>query len=156
MSKDYNNFLWLILTGTRCSNGKSVKIPVVDSYLMVLPPEQPSITLNGTPNLAREYEAFVQGIEPFSTVSILVNREQETEENQADDDEAENDDDTSSKLTTEHRLDSCSVQVYPPLNPDHEYFRLPVNFMEHLGVHYRETRDGLVIHGKSRSFNLRS
>lgn len=121
---------------------------------MVLAPEQPSITLNGTPNLAREYEAFVQGIELFSTVNVLVNHEPEP----SDDGEAAQDDDDNdeaeranaiNKLMNEHKLDTCTIQVYPPLNPDHEYFRLPLNYMEHLGVHFKETKDGIVIHGKS-------
>lgn len=46
------------------------------------------------------------------------------------------------------RLDSCSVQVYPPLNPDHERFQLPSYMMAHLGIHHRESKDGLVIYGK--------
>lgn len=127
----------------------------------MLPTEQPSIALNGTPNLAREYEAFVQGIELFSTVSILVNQEVDTE---VDDDEEEEteidstDDEPSAtainKLMFEHKLDNCNVQVYPPLNPDHEYFRLPTNFMAHLGIHHKETKKGIVIYGTSQTSRL--
>ena len=144
-----------------------MKVPAVDSYLVVLPPEQPSITLNGTSNLAREYESFIQGIELFSTVSLVVKNEPEViseaaEEDDWNDEKSKNsvDSDESSssndedrmndqriKLTEAKKLDSCTVQVYPPVNPDHEYFRLPVNYMSHLGVHYKETKDGLVIHG---------
>ena len=121
---------------------------------MVLPTEQPSIALNGTPNLAREYEAFMQGIELFSTVSILVNQEADNEDDEDDEEEADldsGDDDSSAtainKLLFEHKLDTCNIQVYPPLNPDHEYFRLPTNFMAHLGIHHKETKDGIVIYG---------
>lgn len=131
---------------------------------MVLPAEQPSIMLNGTPNLAREYEAFVQGIELFSTVNVLVNHEIEPEDGNGVADDTDNGDDADadadstgdqtartnavSKLMNEHKLDTCTIQVYPPLNPDHEYFRLPINYMEHLGVHFLETKDGIVVHGK--------
>ncbi len=141
---------------SRCSNGKSLKIPQIDSYVMVMPTDQPSIALNGTPNLAREYEAFMQGIELFSTVSILINQEADTEDDDNEDEETDIDssEDTSSannvnKLMSEHKLDTCNVQVYPPLNPDHEYFRLPTNFMTHLGIHHKETKDGIVIYGKA-------
>lgn len=48
------------------------------------------------------------------------------------------------------RLDSCSVQVYPPLNPDHEHFQLPSYMMAHLGIHHRESKDGLVIYGADK------
>lgn len=128
---------------------------------MVLPAEQPSILLNGTPNLAREYEAFVQGIELFSTVNVLVNHEIEPEDGDDDDggDGDSTDDQTErtnavSKLMSEHKLDTCTIQVYPPLNPDHEYFRLPINYMEHLGIHFMETKDGIVVHGKLELLEL--
>lgn len=176
----------------RCIDGKSMRIPSVDSYVMVLQADEPSITLNGTPNLAREYEAFLQGIQLFSTVSVNINRrsDQIEEMNQLnvvnannnnvnnngggsvssssngnDDDDIEgmvNDqasvednnvvtkkarESGNGKLISERKLDACMVQVYPPLNPDHEYFRLPVNFMAHLGVHHKETKDGILITG---------
>ena len=121
---------------------------------MVLSPEQPSITLNGTSNLAREYEAFVQGIELFSTVLIMVNHEPEPEEDEEmiDDVSANNEEakqyNEVYKLLNVHKLDSCIIQVYPPLNPDHEYFRLPISYMNHLGVRYKEGKDGIVIYGK--------
>lgn len=143
-----------------CSSGKTLKIPQVDSYVMVMPAEQPSISINGTPNLAREYESFMQGIELFSSISIYVNQENEADENDTDNDIDEatgnNDDDDQTddvpaginKLIGEHKLDSCNVQVYPPLNPDHEYFRVPSNMMEHLNIRHKETKDGIVIYGK--------
>lgn len=154
-------------TSIRCSNGKSLKVPSVDSYIMVLPPKQPLISLNGTPNLAREYEAFVQGIELFSTVSILINHEIEVED---DEDNNVNPDDIGdlssedsskptkevSKLANVHKLDTCSIQVYPPLNPDHEYFRLPNNFMNHLGVRFTESKDGIVINGADTVHNYQT
>ncbi|XP_054164903.1 calsyntenin-1-like isoform X2 [Oppia nitens] len=153
-----------ISTNIMCSNGKSLKIPQVDTYIMVMPTDQPSIILNGTPNLAREYEAFMQGIEPFSTVSILINQEADNDEDDDDNDDEEakldsTDDDSTAgntnidKLMSEHKLDTCNVQVYPPLNPDHEYFRLPNNFMSHLGIHHKETKDGIVIYGADSVHN---
>ena len=134
-----------------------MKIPQIDSYVMVMPAEQPSISINGTPNLAREYESFMQGIELFSSISIFVNQENESEENDSDKDidETNNTDDNDTdemptsvnKLIGEHKLDSCNIQVYPPLNPDHEYFRVPNNMMDYLDIHHRETKDGIVIYG---------
>lgn len=130
---------------------------------MVMPAEQPTIAINGTPNLAREYESFMQGIELFNSISIFVNQENdgdgeaETGDNEideaagADDGEDANGDSVPagmSKLMGEHKLDSCNIQVYPPLNPDHEYFRVPTNMMEHLEIRHKETKDGIVIYGK--------
>ena len=170
----------------RCINGKSIKVPSVYSYVVVLPPEQPSITLNGTSNIGHDYESFIQGIDLFSTVTISMNHEVEKDEitngnsngnsnnnnvasSSSSSSSSKNNDDDSDpnsssqedtdesnsnyngqKTSTmnEHKLDACSVQVYPPLNSDHEFFKLPVNFMDHLGVHYKQTKDGVVIHGK--------
>lgn len=107
---------------------------------MVLQPELPSITINGTPNLAREYEAFKQGIQLFASVSVLISQDQ-------DEEIALHGNLDASSNSLDHKLDSCSVQVYPPLNPDHEYFKLPDSLMTHLGIHYKENKDGLVIFG---------
>ena len=135
---------------TRCSGGKAIQVPNSYSHVVVLPPEQPRISLNGTANLAHEYESFMQGIELFSTVVVQVNHEAEQDDDSGDDspnDISDSRDETSAK-TSDHKLDACTVRVYPPLNADYESLRLPVNYMQHLGVHYKETRDGLVIHGK--------
>ena len=45
------------------------------------------------------------------------------------------------------KLDTCTIQVYPALNPEHEYFRLPVSYMNYLNVNYKQTQDGLIIYG---------
>lgn len=147
-----------------------------------MPADPPTILINGTPNLAREYESFMQGIELFSSISIFVN--QETEQANTDDDldndvddnnnnrggknlnensinNNNNDDDDDmtlmamnnvppsiAKLVGEHKLDSCIIKVYPPLNPDHEYFRLPNQMMLNLNIRNRETKDGIIIYGK--------
>jgi len=148
-----------VQTSIYCSNGKSLKIPQVDSYIMVLPSDQATISVNGTPNLAREYEAFIQGIELFSTVSLSVKHQpDEDDDDDADDDDNPESDDASTanninKLLDEPKLDTCTIQVYPPLNPDHEYFRLPSNFMAHLGVHHKETKDGITINGADTVHN---
>lgn len=147
-----------------------MKIPSVYSYVVVLPPEQPSITLNGTSNIGNDYESFIQGVDLFSTVTISMNHEiekdqvnnniQNSKNNDDDSDpnsssEQEDSDDSigqknsnNNNNNNEHKLDACTVQVYPPLNSDHEFFKLPVNYMDHLGVHYKQTKDGVVIHGK--------
>lgn len=122
----------------------------------------------GTSNLAREYDAFMQGIPLFSTVNLLINHEQpddyraaddtaaideagpngqpqksanvepDVDENlidsdlnsgnsepETDDDEQEANGDGQAKKTQPKRklplniskLDTCTIQVYPALNP---------------------------------------
>ena len=152
--------------------------------------------------MAREYDAFMQGIPLFSTVNLLINHEQPDDYRAADDtaaiddsngqtqksanvepdldenlidsdlnggnSEPETDDEngeenngdaqtsgSSSKKPQQKRkllpniskLDTCTIQVYPSLNPGHEYFRLPVSYMNYLNVNYKQTQDGLIIYG---------
>jgi len=56
----------------RCERGRPVKVPSVESYIMVLQPQQPSIDINGTGNMAREYEDFRLGVRVFTDVHITV------------------------------------------------------------------------------------
>ncbi|XP_046910255.2 calsyntenin 1 [Dermatophagoides farinae] len=148
-------------TWVTCSNGKKLKVPQVDTYVMVMPADPPTILINGTPNLAREYESFMQGIELFSSVSIYINQENENDNNESDNDIEDNNDEDEmnnvppsiAKLIGEHKLDSCSIKVYPPLNPDHEYFRLPNQMMQHLSIRYKEAKDGIIIYGADSVHN---
>lgn len=49
-----------------------MKVPPVESYIMVLQPQTPSIEINGTSNIAQEYEAFRTGVRVFADVHINV------------------------------------------------------------------------------------
>lgn len=56
----------------RCDGGRTVKVPNVESYVMVLPPQQPSLVINGTANLASDYHDFRQGVKVFPDVHVAV------------------------------------------------------------------------------------
>lgn len=47
----------------------------------------------------------------------------------------------------ERKLDSCTVSVYPSLNPDHETMTLPENMVSQLGITAKVNKDGAVITG---------
>jgi len=53
----------------------------------------------------------------------------------------------------ERKLDSCTVSVYPSLNPDHESITLPDNSMSHVGVTAKINKDGVVISGADLIYN---
>lgn len=61
-----------VLFSIRCDHGHPVKVPPVESYVMVLQPQQPSITINGTVNVARDYQDFRQGVHVFTDLHISV------------------------------------------------------------------------------------
>uniref|UniRef100_A0A646QFH4 Calsyntenin-1 n=1 Tax=Hemiscolopendra marginata TaxID=943146 RepID=A0A646QFH4_9MYRI len=138
-----------LYTSVTCTNGKTLKVPVVESYTMVLQPEQPTITINGTPNIACDYESCKKGIKIFQTISILVSQDEEEEEN----------DDISKQAgeipqgIIDHKLDSCTISVLPPLNSDLEYFTLPDHLMERLGIVYKQSKDGIIISGADMIYN---
>jgi hypothetical protein len=53
----------------------------------------------------------------------------------------------------EKKLDSCTVSVYPPLNPDHETLTLPENMMNQFGIVANVNRDGVVVSGADMIYN---
>ncbi|KAG1668104.1 Calsyntenin-1 [Nymphon striatum] len=126
-----------ISTLVMCTTGKVVKMPPVQSYVMVLQPEQPVITITGTQTQAKEYEEFQNGASLFSTINIYM---ADTEEELSESYESEEDE-------TGHNLDSCTVAVYPALKPDWEYFTVPEHALQQYGISFKLNSDGIVLQG---------
>lgn len=132
-----------LTTSVSCDNGHTVKIPAVESYVMVLQPQQPSITINGSSNVAREYHHFRAGVRIFPNLKITVDHDdKQREEN--------------SLNVPEPRLDSCIVSIYPSLNPDHEGLTLPEGRMQQFGILAKISKDGASITGSEliRNYEL--
>ena len=53
----------------------------------------------------------------------------------------------------EKQLDSCTVSVYPPLNPDHETVTLPENMLTQFGIVAKVNKDGVVVSGADMIYN---
>lgn len=64
----------------RCESGKTIKIIPSDSFVMVLPPQKPTIEINGTSNLPRDYEDFRLGVRVFSDVRITISSDRDDNE----------------------------------------------------------------------------
>lgn len=94
-----------LATSVTCDNGKAVKVPEAQTYIMVLRPQTPSIILNGTGNMARKYDDFRLGVRVLADVHI----------------------------GGEQKLDKCSLTIYPSLNPDHENLVVPEETVKRLG-----------------------
>uniref|UniRef100_T1J4B1 Cadherin domain-containing protein n=1 Tax=Strigamia maritima TaxID=126957 RepID=T1J4B1_STRMM len=127
-----------LFTSVLCSNGKTLKVPLTESYVMVLQPEQPTITINGSSNTACDYYECKKGVKVFESVSISVSRDK---------------DETTTRHAGEYKLDSCTVSVLPPLNLDLEYFILPEHHLSELGIVYKQNKDGVVLSGADMIFN---
>lgn len=133
-----------ITTQVTCDKGRSVKVPPVESYIMVLQPQTPTIEINGTANIAREYEDFRQGVRIFTDVHITVGTPSKHEKIWRQGEPVS---------VIEKKLDSCTVSVYPSLNPDHETMTLPENMVSQLGITAKVNKDGAVITGADIIYN---
>ncbi|CAH0599222.1 unnamed protein product [Chrysodeixis includens] len=128
-----------VATTITCDNGRIIKAKPAESYIMVLAPQTPSILLNGSEDLARDYAHFRAGLTVFPDLAVRVlaggNGHPLAEESQ--------------------KLDSCVVSVYPALNPDHEALalrdaaELPLRYDIRAAV----TRDGVILTGADTVHN---
>ncbi|XP_008486616.1 calsyntenin-1-like, partial [Diaphorina citri] len=123
----------------KCDHGHGLKVPPVDSYVSVLQPQQPSITLLGTGNIAREYTDFRAGVPIFTDLHINIAPANKFGE--------------VTSGVVEKRLDSCIVSVYPALNPDHETITLPENMLTQFGITARLSKDGATLSGSDIIYN---
>ncbi|XP_063219029.1 calsyntenin-1 [Bacillus rossius redtenbacheri] len=130
-------------TVVTCERGRPVKVPSVESYVMVLQPQQPSIEINGTGNIAREYEDFRLGVRVFTDVHITVGHAKGQKPWKHGEPVS----------VIEKQLDSCTVSVYPPLNPDHETVSLPENMLTQFGIIAKVNKDGVVVSGADKIYN---
>ena len=104
------------------SESRPLVIPSIQSYVTVLPPPRPGITVNGTGYVAREYADFRLGVRVFPDAKVTAG--------------------------SAARLDACAVSVYPSLNPDHESLGLPGDALRRFhSIAARVDRDGVVLSG---------
>ncbi|XP_059047113.1 calsyntenin-1 [Achroia grisella] len=120
-----------VATTVTCDNGRVLRARPADSYVMVLQPQVPSVLLNGTADLARDYATFRGGLRVFPDVSVGAGA---------------------------GRLDSCVVSVYPALNPDHEALSLPdaAGLPRRYDIRAAVTRDGVILSGADSVTNYQT
>ncbi|KAL7303254.1 hypothetical protein TKK_0004453 [Trichogramma kaykai] len=107
---------------------RPLTVPAVQSYVFVLPPPRPGITVNGTSYVAREYSDFRVGVRVFPDAKVTAG--------------------------SAARLDACAVSVYPSLNPDHETLSLPGDTLRRFhSISARVDRDGVVLSGADTPHN---
>lgn len=127
-----------VATTITCDNGRIIKARPAESYIMVLAPQTPSILLNGSEDLARDYAHFRAGLTVFPDLSVRVlagNSHPIAEARQ--------------------KLDSCVVSVYPALNPDHEALslRCAAELPQRYDIRAAVTRDGVILSGADTVHN---
>jgi len=127
-----------VITSLVCTNGKTVKIPVVDSYVMVRQPRYLHIQVNGTDNFSDDYEQLKTGVSVFPDIKIAAG----TDPQEMD-----------AGRSGSHKLDKCTVSVYPPLNPEHEELTLQERLLDDLQLRAKLSKDGLVVYGPGHPSN---
>ena len=86
-----------------CIDGTKRIVPSAVFGILVLSVPQPTITINGTVNISRVYEAFKREVRIFSDLIIAVCKG--TEEAKS-----------VSGLNMD-KVDKCTISVFPPFNP---------------------------------------
>uniref|UniRef100_A0A0K8SB61 Cadherin domain-containing protein n=1 Tax=Lygus hesperus TaxID=30085 RepID=A0A0K8SB61_LYGHE len=139
-----------LTTTIMCEHGRTVKVPNVESYVMVLPPQQPTLIINGSSNLASDYHDFRKGVHVFADVHISVSPPTSATSALKG---AKIEQPTSSAGAQERKLDSCVVTVYPSLNPDHETLAVPTTLMTQFGITAKLSKDGATLSGSNIIYN---
>uniref|UniRef100_A0A6A7FN01 Calsyntenin-1 n=1 Tax=Hirondellea gigas TaxID=1518452 RepID=A0A6A7FN01_9CRUS len=130
-----------IHTNILCGSGNGLRIASVSSQIVVMPPHQPAIIINGTANFAQEYQSFRAGLRIFPDVTVTL-AQQMLEEGSGGLPPLSSDFPNRSSEVSE-----CAVSVYPPLNPDHETLSLPDSLIRDLGLTSTVSRQGTTIAG---------
>lgn len=114
-----------ILTTVSCPNKKAIRLPSIDTYIMVtqnpaqthhkvmtdkpLTDEQkPQIIISGSQNHLVSYPDIKEGVKILANINISILSGSQINANL-------------------QKLDSCNVNVFPSLNPDHEEITLDNN-----------------------------
>ncbi|CAH0386209.1 unnamed protein product [Bemisia tabaci] len=128
-----------LTTSIICEHNHPLKIPPVESYVMVLQAQQPSITIVGTTSVAREYHDFRQGVRVFTDLHITMQPTISSWKH--------------SESIGDKKLDSCVVSVYPSLNPDHETMSIPDKVLTQLEISAKISKDGATLSGSDLLYN---
>lgn len=113
-----------ILTTISCPNKKAIRLPSMDSYIMVTQgqgtshkplvdkpvtdDQKPQILIAGSPNHLVSYPDIKEGVKIMANINISIL--------------------SGGQINPSlQKLDSCSVNVFPSLNPDHEEITLDNN-----------------------------
>ncbi|KAM7098450.1 calsyntenin-1 isoform 3-T3 [Molossus nigricans] len=141
----------LRLTSTvKCFNEAAcAPVPPVDSYVMVLQPEEPKISLSGVHHFARAASEFEssEGVFLFPELRIISTITREVEPNG----EGDEDPTVQESLVSEeivHDLDTCEVTVQgEELNPEQESLEVDMARLQHKGMEVSSSDLGVIFTG---------
>nr|KAF6504422.1 calsyntenin 1 [Rousettus aegyptiacus] len=134
----------------RCFNEAAcISVPLVDSSVMVLQPEEPKISLSGVHHFARAASEFesAEGVFLFPELRIISTITREVEP----DGEGDEDPTVQESLVSEevvHDLDSCEVTVEgEELSPEWESLEVDAARLQHRGIEASSSGLGMTFTG---------
>ena len=137
-----------LYTNIVCSSGRTLKIPPVESAIVVAATPLPVISVSGLSNSHYGYESLRSGVHLFPDARIEVtNADAAAQESSSEEDESSEEEDLLQNIA--QRVDSCTATVYPPLNPDHESLSLPRNLLDQLAIESKASHDGITLTGSA-------
>ena len=80
-----DNIEWMEITHgsdsfNRCTDGRKLSIPDLNSMILVTQAEKPIITISGTRDIARNEYNYTRGVKLFQDVQIISQTRKEAEE----------------------------------------------------------------------------
>lgn len=136
-----------LYTNIVCSSGRTLKIPPVESAIVVVATPLPVIAVSGLSNSHYGYESLRTGVHLFPDARVEVTNADAAQESSSEEDESSEEEDLLQNIA--QRVDSCTATVYPPLNPDHESLSLPQNLLSQLAIESKSSHDGITLTGSA-------
>jgi hypothetical protein len=138
-----------LYTNIICSSGRTLKIPVIESAIVVQATPLPIVTVTGLSSSHYGYESLRSGVHLFPDARIEVSNADAAAA--ADQDSSSEEDESSEEedllMNIAQRVDSCTATVYPPLNPDHETLTWPQNLLNQFKIEAKFSHDGVTLMG---------
>ena len=114
-----------LYTNVVCSSGRTLKIPVLESAIVVQATPLPIVTVTGLFSSHYGYESLRSGVHLFPDARIEVSNADAAAVQDSSSEEDESSEEEDLMMNIVQRVDSCTATVYPPLNPDHETLTWP-------------------------------
>ncbi|XP_013384807.1 calsyntenin-1 isoform X1 [Lingula anatina] len=135
-----------ITSSVSCSSYKKINIPSVQTYIMVVETESPTITISGTGHLIRPMTDLAEGVAIFQGLSIVSKAEDGEDENEVHEHPKLMEQDTKPTGAMVN-LDMCTITANPPLDVSTESLTLPANQIQHLQLEHKMDANSVVISG---------
>lgn len=135
-----------LFTSVVCTSGRTLKIPPVESAVVVQATPLPVVGVSGLAGSHYGYESLRGGVHLFPDARLEVTSADAIGRDSSEEESSEEEDLLQSVA---QRVDSCTATVYPPLNPDHESLSLPENLLAQLAIEAKSSHDGVTLTGSA-------